>query len=108
MRVIKRNGSEVDFDSNRIKIAVTKANNDVDNGLRETAVALKIGKIKISPSMKNWRKEAGGYVWDVKQEKDAPLKENDHLMDATRYFVKTKRISKVMESYHSPFERRRL
>lgn len=92
----------------RGKYVVKKANNDVDNGLRETAVALKTGKIKISPSMKNWRKEAGGYVWDSKQEKDAPLKENDHLMDATRYFVKTKRISKVMESYHSPFERRRL
>lgn len=32
MRVIKRNGSEVDFDSNRIKIAVTKANNATNNG----------------------------------------------------------------------------
>lgn len=32
MRVIKRDGSEVDFDSNRIKVAVTKANNATKNG----------------------------------------------------------------------------
>ena len=90
----------------RGKYRVKNAVNDVDNGLRETAVALKSGKIKISPDMKNWRKEAGGYVWDPNSIKDAPLKVNDHLMDAMRYFVKTKRISKVTEEYHSPFNRR--
>lgn len=88
------------------KYRVRNAVNDVDNGLRETAVALKSGKIKISPDMKNWRKEAGGYVWDPNSIKDAPLKVNDHLMDAMRYFVKTKRVSKVTEEYYSPFNRR--
>ena len=33
--------------------------------------------------------EAAGYVWDAKSIEDKPVKENDHLMDATRYFVKT-------------------
>lgn len=90
----------------RGKYKVTKANNDVADGLRETAVALKSGKIKISKTMKNWREEAGGYVWDPNALDDRPLKINDHLMDATRYFVKTKRILNALEEYHSPFRRR--
>ena len=56
--------------------------------------------------MKNWKKEAGGYVWDPTSLIDKPLKVNDHLMDAMRYFVKTKRIGKSVEEYHSPFNRR--
>lgn len=90
----------------RGKYKVTKANNDVADGLRETAVALKSGKIKISKTMKNWREEAGGYVWDPNALDDRPLKINDHLMDAMRYFVKTKRILNALEEYHSPFRRR--
>lgn len=82
---------------------VKKANNDVLDGIRETAVALKNGKIKISPSMKEWKDEAGGYVWDPNSLKEQPLKEKDHLMDATRYFVKTKRIAVVQQEYQSIF-----
>lgn len=91
----------------RGKYRVKKADNNVEDGLRETAVALKSGKIKISPKMKNWKEEAAGYVWDPKSLEEKPLKERDHLMDATRYFVKTKRIAKVEEEYHSPFGGRR-
>lgn len=74
---------------------VVKANNDVENGIRETASAMKRGLIKISTSMPEWRREVEGYVWDDKVEEDKPVKENDHLMDATRYFVKTKKICKI-------------
>lgn len=74
---------------------VVKANNDVEDGIRETASAMKRGLIKISTSMPEWRREVEGYVWDDKVEEDKPVKENDHLMDATRYFVKTKKICKV-------------
>lgn len=74
---------------------VVKANNDVEDGIRETASAMKRGLIKISTNMPEWRREVEGYVWDDKVEEDKPVKENDHLMDATRYFVKTKRICKI-------------
>lgn len=74
---------------------VVKANNDVKDGIRETASAMKRGLIKISTSMPEWRREVEGYVWDDKVEEDKPVKENDHLMDATRYFVKTKKICKI-------------
>ena len=66
-----------------------KANNAVLDGIRETANALSNGYIYISSECKKWTWEAGGYVWDDKVQIDEPLKLNDHLMDATRYFVKT-------------------
>ena len=69
-----------------------KADNSVLDGIRETAVALKNGLLKITSKCKAWKKEVQGYVWDDSCVEDAPLKENDHAMDATRYFVKTKYI----------------
>ena len=73
---------------------VQPANNDVLNGIRETANALENGYIKISNKLRHWKAEAGGYVWDKDCVDDRPVKENDHLMDAMRYFVRTKRIIK--------------
>lgn len=77
---------------------VIPADNDVANGLRDTATALQTGLIKINPKIKDWRKEVEGYVWDESQE-DRPVKENDHFMDATRYFVKTMRVTKRRFNY---------
>lgn len=73
---------------------VRPADNSVLDGIRETAVALQMGYIKIlKPAMPNWIKEAGGYVWDDTQGEERPIKVADHIMDATRYFVKTMRVS---------------
>lgn len=74
---------------------VRHGDNDVADGIRETAVAIKQGLIKISPDMENWKAEAEGYSWDSKaadQGVDAVIKVNDHLMDSMRYFVKTMHI----------------
>lgn len=73
---------------------VIKANNAVADGIRETANALSNGYIHISPECRKWVWEAGGYVWDDKSLVDSPMKVNDHLMDAMRYFVKTMNIIK--------------
>ena len=72
---------------------VLPADNDVINGIMETARAMQSGKIKVMRSCKNWIAEAGGYVWDEKTAEDRPKKERDHLMDSTRYFVKTTHIA---------------
>lgn len=77
---------------------VIPADNDVSNGIRETATAMQKGLIKISPSIRDWKKEVEGYVWDDTKE-DKPVKENDHFMDATRYFVKTVRVTKPKMRY---------
>lgn len=71
---------------------IRKADNDVLDGIRETATAMNLGLIKVSNKLKNWKKEFAGYTWDEKSEKEQPIKEADHLCDSTRYFVKTKRI----------------
>lgn len=73
---------------------VLKADNSVEDGLRETATALKTGKIKVYPWCKDWVREAAGYSWDENEKVDKPIKINDHAMDDTRYFVKTMRVSK--------------
>ena len=78
---------------------VRTANNDVLNGIRDTAVALQMGKAKILASLTNWKDEAGGYVWDNSEVQEYPVKVNDHLMDATRYFIYTKRIAAKKRPY---------
>lgn len=79
---------------------VRKADNTVLDGLRNTATVMKRGGIKIyKKTMKKWIKEAQGYVWDEKKDIEAPIKENDHAMDATRYFVNTKKLAKIRRSY---------
>lgn len=82
---------------------VIPANNAVADGIRETASAMYQDKIKILSSIPEWKKEVEGYVWDENAEEDRPIKENDHLMDAMRYFVKTKKIVKVQREYTGLF-----
>ena len=82
---------------------VRPADNAVADGIRETATALQTGKIRIGEALNNWRDEASGYVWDESAGEDRPVKENDHLMDATRYFVKTMRAVVERTPYKSPF-----
>lgn len=77
---------------------VVKADNDVLNGIRQTATAMHRDLIKINPDIRPWIHEVEGYVWDDRQE-DRPIKENDHFMDATRYFVKTMKVVKNKSEY---------
>lgn len=76
---------------------VQKANNDVQNGIRNTNTAIRHGIIKIDESLKEWKTEAGGYVWDESSADDVPVKENDHYMDSTRYFVQTNNLTKDID-----------
>lgn len=82
------------------------ANNDVLNGIREVNSAMRRGLIKVSGKCKNWIREAQSYVWDLSSQEDRPVKDNDHLMDSMRYFVKTKRIAKPIDvrQHISPFK----
>lgn len=78
---------------------VIKADNDVLDGIRQTATAIKTGRIKVSPDIVEWRKEAAGYVWDSKKQGDVVVKERDHYMDSTRYYVRTMKITKPKNDY---------
>lgn len=68
---------------------IIKADNDVQDGLRETHTAMKQGYFKILRGCGNLIKELNGYVWDDTADDDRPIKVNDHACDAMRYFVKT-------------------
>ena len=72
---------------------VVKADNNVADGIRETAVCLQMGLVKILRSCKNIIDEMGGYVWDDTSTEERPIKINDHACDDCRYFVKTMRIT---------------
>ena len=82
---------------------VVPANNSVMDGIRETATAMQKGIIKIDPSLTDWIKEAENYVWDNDSVEDRPVKDNDHNMDAMRYFVKTMRLAVPHPAFNSIF-----
>lgn len=77
------------------KYAVKKAINDVLEGIADVSTLLGQEKIAFTNSCENTIKEFGLYAWDEKatnRGEDAPLKQDDHAMDATRYFVKTMKL----------------
>lgn len=80
-----------------------KANNDVLDGIRRTAVYLKNGNIKIHRSCADSIAEFGLYRWDEKATEDKVIKENDHAMDEIRYFCNTIMKFKVGKSTDSIF-----
>lgn len=78
---------------------VVKANNDVLDGIRETATAMHTGKLKINPECEATIFELQNYVWDDSAGEDRPVKENDHSLDACRYLVFTLHITKKQSEY---------
>jgi len=77
------------------------ADNDVLEGIRVTTTMMQKGVLEISPDCKNLIREIEGYVWDTRKARlgeDAPLKVNDHAVDAMRYACMTHKIS----TYQAP------
>ena len=85
----------------RGRYRVIHANNDVLDGIRETATCMKKGLIKISPDCKNLIKELQGYVWDDTATDDRPVKIADHACDEVRYMVKTMKIA-IPKTQYTP------
>ena len=75
------------------RFKVRRAKNDVLDGIQKTASALQLGLIKVNDCNKRTIEEYNLYSWDDKAD-DKPIKEHDHAMDATRYFVNTMRIGR--------------
>lgn len=81
------------------RFTILKANNDVLDGIQHTAQCLSEGKIKVNDCCKRTIQEYGLYRWDEKSAEDKPIKENDHAMDMTRYFVNTMGIWRKKTQY---------
>lgn len=60
------------------------AHNGVESGLLKVWERLSTGRLKVFNTMQSWLTEARMYRRD---EKGRVVKENDHLMDATRYLI---------------------
>lgn len=74
------------------KFGITKAKNDVLEGIQAVATALNEEKIKYNDCCKETFREYGSYIWDDKaadRGEEKPVKQNDHHMDGDRYFVYT-------------------
>ena len=71
------------------KFSVRQANNEVVDGIRETAAAFKSGRLRVTKNCSGAIMEFSAYRWDDKKQEDKPVKENDHAMDEIRYFVNT-------------------
>ncbi len=81
------------------------AKNDVLDGISDVCSMLGSGDLAFMPCCENTIKEFGAYLWNekaVNRGEDAPLKESDHTMDATRYFVRTLRL--VKKASEKPFQ----
>lgn len=71
------------------RFTVRKAVNDVLAGIATTARLLQDGTIRIHRCCKDAMREFKLYRWDEDCTEDRPVKDNDHAMDDTRYFVMT-------------------
>lgn len=72
------------------------ANNDVYNGIQTLSSELRSGKVLICADCKNLIRETEGYMWDPKKAKlgeDAPMKNNDHAVDALRYVIASHKVA---------------
>ncbi len=73
-------------------IKVLKADNSVLDGIRAVGAKLKAGQLLINKECVNTITEFNLYRWDSKAAEygeDKPIKQDDHAMDAVRYFVST-------------------
>ncbi|RJF80941.1 hypothetical protein D3877_11950 [Azospirillum cavernae] len=67
-------------------LKLTKADNAVDAGIDDVWMRLATGRLKVFRTCLNWWAEYRLYRRD---EKGKIVKANDHLMDATRYLIRT-------------------
>lgn len=79
IEVIRRHG----------KFSVIPARNNVLDGIRQCAAALKEKRIVICRNCADSVREFSLYRWNENSTNDVLIKENDHAMDDIRYFVTT-------------------
>lgn len=93
--IVDPSASALIVELRRNKLHVVEAKNDVKSGIDDVSTMLRNNLLAINDCCTNTIAEFGIYSWDEKateRGEDAPLKENDHAMDAVRYFVKTKHL----------------
>ncbi|MCW5737810.1 MAG: hypothetical protein KIS73_27060 [Enhydrobacter sp.] len=80
----QRDGEQLMQNYIDLGLLLSKAENGVEAGLFDVWQRLSTGRLKVFKTLQHWLAEYRLYRRD---EKGAVVKANDHLMDATRYFV---------------------
>jgi hypothetical protein len=80
----QRDGEQLLADYVSLGLLLDVANNARESGLYQVWERLSTGRLKVCRSMQNWLAEYRIYRRD---ERGRIVKENDHLMDATRYLI---------------------
>ena len=83
------------------KYKVRTASNEVLEGIMHTSSCLVDKTILFNDCCERTIQEFGLYSWMPDSATDQPIKENDHAMDAVRYFVETERIYRPVVAYKS-------
>jgi len=90
----QRDGEKLLDEYRALGLNLVTADNSIEVGVFDVWIGLSTGKIKIFRSMAPWFEEFRLYQRD---QKGQIVKVNDHLMDCTRYFIRTgQKIAKVM------------
>ena len=82
----QKDGEQLIQNYRDLDLDVTEADNAVEAGIFAVWERLSTGRLKVFNTCINWLNEYRGYHRDAKGK---VVKENDHLMDATRYGVMT-------------------
>jgi hypothetical protein len=82
----QQDGQQLFISYRDLGLTLTPADNAVEAGIYAVWQRLSAGKLKVFSTLQNWLSEYRIYRRD---EKGRIVKENDHLMDATRYLVMT-------------------
>lgn len=105
---IDPSASAMKLELRKANLPVIDANNDVLEGIRAVGDLISVGTLQICASCPNLIRELQNYVWDAKKGSkgmDAPLKKNDHAVDALRYAIMTHRVPDPYKAsqHKSPF-----
>lgn len=76
----------------QLGLLLTVADNTVEAGLYDVWAMLETGRLKIFSHLANW---LGEYRLYRRDEKGHIIKKNDHLMDDTRYYVRSGRAAAI-------------
>jgi PBSX family phage terminase large subunit len=91
--VVDPSAASFKITAQRKGLRLKPADNEVLDGIRLTASLFALKRYKINrQKCPKTRQELGSYIWDDKaalRGVEQPKKENDHAMDAVRYFCKT-------------------
>lgn len=88
-------------------ITVLDANNEVLDGITFMTSEMAKGNLYVCQNCPNLIKEIETYVWDIKKSEkgeDAPVKKDDHALDALRYALYTHKVTPYQPYKHNPLQ----